>query len=47
MFFEFIYFDFCYCVIDLSGIVENEVCLVFVVCIISVLQINDDEVMDY
>lgn len=30
-----VYLVFCYWVVVLNGIVENEVCLVYVVCVVS------------
>ena len=42
-----VYPDFRYCATDPSGIVENEVCPVYTAHIVSQLQPNADEVMDY
>jgi isopentenyl-diphosphate delta-isomerase len=42
-----VYADFRYRATDPSGIVENEVCPVYAAHIVSELQLNPDEVMDY
>lgn len=42
-----VYADFRYCAADPSGIVENEVCPVYAAQLISTLQPNAEEVMDY
>jgi isopentenyl-diphosphate delta-isomerase len=42
-----VYPDFRYCAADPSGIVENEVCPVYAAQVVSQLQPNPDEVMDY
>ena len=42
-----VYADFRYCATDPNGIMENEVCPVYAAQLISQLQPNADEVMDY
>lgn len=42
-----VYADFRYCATDPNGIVENEVCPVYAAQLVSQLQPNADEVMDY